>query len=187
MSDYTNFELHRLGIGLVPDRGQGQEGSAIFIEQPNGTRPLRSCTCEESKRKTCNHLKALSRGVKRLRSIYEEKSWEEVFAASVWFRLAHQLFDGFPVACNEISLSKVESDSGSFVRVTAPNGQEVARYVDDSPARVRFLERTGKTSGNGHHADRAGLLDRLHLFQASPEERQLNRHGMKTNRQTWEE
>ncbi len=187
MSDYNNLELHRLGIGLVPDQGQGQEGSAIFIAQPNGSRPLRSCTCEESKRKTCTHLKALSRGVKRLRTVYSEKSWDETFGASVWFRLAHQLFDGFPVACSGIRLSKVESDSGSFVRVTAPNGQEVARYVDDGPTRVRFLERTGKTSGNGHHTDRAGLIERLHLFQASPEERQLNKQGAKTNRQTWEE
>ena len=187
MSDYTNFELHRLGIGLVPERGQGQQGSAIFIEQPDGSRPLRSCTCEDSKRKTCSHLKALSRGVDKLRAVYSSKSWEDVFAASVWYRLAHQLFDGLPLACTEISLAKVESESGSFVRVTARGGQEVARYVDDGPARLRFLERTGKTSGNGHHADRAGLLERLHLFQASPEERQLNKHGVKTNRQTWEE
>ncbi len=187
MSDHTNFELHRLGIGLVPERGQGQEGSAIFIEQPAGSRPLRSCTCEESKRKTCAHLKTLTKGVKRLQTIYSEKSWDEAFSASVWFRLAHQLFDGLPLASADISLSKIESDSGSFFRITAPNGQEVARYVDAGPARERFLERTGKTSGNGHHVDRAGLLDRLHLFQASPEERQLNKHGAKTNRQTWEE
>ncbi len=187
MSDYTNFELHRMGIGLVPERGQGQEGSALFIEQSNGTRPLRSCTCEESKRKTCTHLKTLTRGVEALRVLYSDQSWEEVFTASVWHRLAHQLFDGLPVACSDVKLSKVESDGGSFLRVTAPSGQEVARYLDDSPARVRFLERIGKTGSNGHHADRAGLLDRLHLFQASPEERQLNKHGMKTNRQTWEE
>ncbi len=187
MSDNTNFELHRLGIGLVPERGQGQEGSALYIAQPNGSRPLRSCTCEESKRKSCAHLKKLTRGVKRLQGVFAERSWEEVFAASVWYRLARQLFDGMPLACSGISLSKVESDSGSFVRVRAPNGQEVARYVDDSPARVRFLERTGKTSGNGDHADRAGLIERLHLFQASPEERQLNKQGAKTNRQTWEE
>ena len=187
MSDYTNFELHRLGIGLVPERGQGQEGSAIFIEQSNDSRPLRSCTCEDSKRKTCAHLKALTRGVNSLRALYSDQSWEQVFSASVWHRLAHQLFDGMPVASSDVSISKVESDGGSFLRVTAPGGQEVARYLEDGPARVRFLERIGKTGSNGHHADRAGLLDRLHLFQASPEERQLNKHGVKTNRQTWEE
>ncbi len=187
MSDFTNLELHRLGVGLVPEQGQGQEGSAIFIEQPSGSRPLRSCTCEESKRKTCSHLKALAKGVSQLRTLYKKKSWEEVFSSSVWFRLAHQLFDGLALPCTDISLSRVESESGSFVRVTTARGQEVARYIDEGPTRVRLLERTGKTSGNGNHADRAGLLARLHLFQASPEERQLNKRGTKTIRQTWEE
>ncbi len=185
--DLTHFELHRKGIGLVPENGKGQEGSAIFIEQPGAERPLRSCTCELSKRKTCSHLKALGRGVTRLRDTYPGESWDEVFSKTIWYRLAHQLFDGLALACSEVRVTQVDSEPGSFVRVTAPHGQEVARYFDPSPARARFLERIGKSSGNGDYTDRAGLLDRLHLFQASPEERQLNKHGMKTNRQTWEE
>ena len=185
MADHTNLELHRLGIGLVPEKGKGQEGSAIFIAQPDNSRPLRSCTCELSKRKTCSHLKALTKGVNQLRPLYSEKSWEETFSGTVWFRLAHQLFDGMPLECSEVRLSRIESDSGSFIRVTTPTGHEVARYVDPSPARQRFRERIGTDAED--LADRAGLLDRLHLFQATAEERQLNKHGMKTNRQTWEE
>ncbi|MEM7352491.1 MAG: DEAD/DEAH box helicase [Acidobacteriota bacterium] len=185
MADYTNFELHRLGIGLVPEKGKGQEGSAIFVAQPDGARPLRSCTCELSKRKTCSHLKALTKGVGQLQKLYAEKSWEETFSATVWFRLAHQLFDGLPLHCSDVRLSRIESETSSFVRVTAPNGQEVARYVDSGPARQRFRERIGSDADDV--ADRAGLFDRLHLFQATAEERQLNKHGMKTNRQTWEE
>lgn len=187
MTNFTDFELHRMGIGLVPESGQGQEGSAIHIAQPGSARPLRSCTCDESKRKTCSHLKALSRGVSQLKDLYTESGWEETFSATIWFRLAHHLFDGLPLGCDQVRVSKVESDTGDFIRLTAPDRQEVARYVDSGPARQRFLERIGKTPGNGEIVDRAGLLDRLHLFQATAEERQLNKHGMKTNRQTWEE
>jgi len=187
MSDFTNFELHRLGIGLVPDSGSGQEGSAIFIARADNERPLRSCTCELSKRKTCNHLKNLARGVKKLQALYQEQSWEQTFSSSVWFRLAHQLFDGLPLNREEVRLSRIEGDSGSFVRVTTQQGQEVARYLDPGTARQRFRERMGTASDSETPVDRAGLLDRLHLFQATAEERQLNKHGIKTNRQTWEE
>ena len=79
--------------------------------------------------------------MKRVHKAYAEKSWEEVFSSTVWFRLAHQLFDGFPVACSQIRMTKVESDSGSFVRVTAPGGQEVARFhpsLLEVPARARY-------------------------------------------------
>ncbi|MCP3962241.1 MAG: DEAD/DEAH box helicase [bacterium] len=187
MPNFTNYEFHRLGVGLVPERGHGQEGSAIFIEQPGNSRPLRSCTCEESKRKTCTHLKTLARGVTRVRDAYAQTSWEESFSGTVWFRLAHQLFDGLALPCAEIRVAEVDTEEGSFIRVATSQGQEVARYFDAGPARLRFLERTGKAQDNGDFSDRAGLLDRLHLFQASPEERQLNKHGVKTNRQTWEE
>ena len=187
MSNFTNYEYHRLGVGLVPESGQGQEGSAIFIEQPGSSRPLRSCTCEVSKRQTCSHLKTLGRGVLRLQELYSESSWEEILSATVWFRLAHQLFDGLPVACCDVRASEIDSSPGSFVRVTTPQGEEVARYFESSRARLRFLERIGKVPSDIDYVDRAGVLDRLHLFQATPEERQLNKHGVKTNRQTWEE
>ncbi len=186
MSFLTNFEFHRSGIGLVPS-GQGQEGSAIHVELPDSARPLRSCTCKTSRRKTCTHLKTLSKGVAEFREEHGEAGWDEIFCRSVWYRIARQCFDGMPLSCAAVRVSQVEREDGSVVRVTSSKGEEVARYLDSSPARIRFLERTGKApSGNGF-VNRAGLLDRLRLFQANAEERQLNKHGMKTTRQSWEE
>ncbi|HYO11932.1 MAG TPA: DEAD/DEAH box helicase, partial [Thermoanaerobaculia bacterium] len=69
---------------------------------------------------------------------------------------------------------------------TSPKGEELAEYLDASPARVRFLERTGKAGGDGVF-DRAGLLERLALHQATEQERLFQKAGMKTQRQTWEE
>lgn len=74
---------------------------------------------------------------------------------------------------------RVEREGESTVRVTSPAGEELAEYLDGSDARLRFLERTGKVSGDGVF-DRAGLLERLALFQATVEERALLKAGMKT-------
>ncbi len=187
MTAHQEFELHRQGIGLVPEKGKGQDGSAIYIAQPRGSRPLRSCTCDESKRKTCDHLKTLSKGVTKLKAVYAKTSWEKEFSDSVWFRLAHLLFDAQPLVCSHLRVSRVDNETESFVRLMTKEGREVVRYLDPSEARQRFLERIGKTPEETVFSDRAGLLDRLSLFQATAEERQLNKHGVKTNRQTWEE
>ncbi len=187
MTAHQEFELHRSGIGLVPEKGKGQEGSAIYIAQPHGSRPLRSCTCDESKRKTCDHLKTLSKGVSKLKALYSKTSWEETFSNTVWFRLAHQLFDAQPLVSADLRVSRVDNESESFVRLMTREGREVVRYLDTSEARQRFLERLGKDSNEDNFIDRNGLLARLHLFQATAEERQLNKRGVKTNRQTWEE
>lgn len=183
----ANFEFHRQGIGLVPAPGQGQEGSAIYVELPTSASPLRSCTCEESRRATCKHLKELTKGVKNFRELYDGKTWNDLFLETRWHRLMRQFFDGMPLPCSEIRVAQLEREGGSVVCVTAANGGEVARYLDTSSARIRFLERTGKAPTDGAFINRSALLDRLYLFQASPEERQLNKNGMKTNRQTWEE
>jgi superfamily II DNA or RNA helicase len=183
----ANFEFHRQGIGLVPAAGQGQEGSAIFVELPSSTSPLRSCTCEESRRKTCSHLKELAKGVKQFEELYGSKTWNDLFVATRWHRLMRLFFDGSPLACNAIRVAQLEREETSVICVTDSHGNEVARYLDPSSARIRFLERTGKAPTDGVFTHRSALLDRLYLFQASPEERQLNKHGMKTNRQSWEE
>ena len=187
MSLLTHLEFHRHGFGLVPASGQGQEGSAIYVEPPAGSRPLRSCTCKTSRRRTCSHLKELAKGVDAFRRLYEGRSWNEVFADTVWYRLARLIFDGSPLSCNDIRVHQTELEAGPVVQVTSPQGREVARYLDVSPARIRFLERTGKVPSGDGFVNRAGLLDRLYLFQATPEERQLNKHAVKTTRQTWEE
>jgi superfamily II DNA or RNA helicase len=184
----SNFELHRAGIGLVPESGHGQEGSAIYVELPSSARPLRSCTCKTSKRRTCGHLKELSKGVEELQRLFDGHRWEEIFTESLWYRLAHQLFEGSQVSCAEVRVREYEDEElGTVVRFVSPRGQELLRYYQDGPSRVRFLERTGKTPSADGYVNRAGLIERLHLFQASPEERELNRRGARTNRQSWEE
>jgi superfamily II DNA or RNA helicase len=188
MSAFTNLEFHRTGIGLVPER-PGEKHTAIYVAVvPGSGKPLRSCTCEAARQKTCDHLKDLSRAVAEVEKAFAARGWESGFEASVWCRLARLLFEGNPQASARVRVLRVPRDPAPVIRVTAPNGDELAEYLDASPARVRFLERTGKADPGGEGIfDRAGLLERLALFQATEQERLFHKAGMKTQRQSWEE
>jgi superfamily II DNA or RNA helicase len=188
MPPLTHLEFHRTGIGLVPEVSEpGGTDTAIYIEKvPGGSKPLRSCTCAASKKTTCDHLKDISRGAGEAQKLFAARSWEETFAASVWFRLARVLFEGDQQAAAKVRVQRLETAGGTQVRVTSPAGDELALYLEGSAAQLRFLERTGKVAGAGVF-DRAGLLERLALFQATPDERALQKAGMRTHRQTWEE
>lgn len=183
----ANFEYHRSGIGLLPSAGQGQEGSAIYVELPSSAKPLRSCTCDVSRQKTCRHLRALNRGVNRFNELLQDRTWDQVFRQTLWRNVARLCFDGAPLACADIRVARIQTEQGTVIRITDPMGQEVARYCDQSPARIRFLERAGKTPDSDEFIDRAALLDRLYLFQITPEEKQINAQGVRTSRQSWEE
>lgn len=188
MPVFTHLEFHRTGIGLVPE-GPGQKDTAIYVaEVPGSGKPLRSCTCPQSKSKTCDHLRDLSRAVAEIEKVFLARSWEQTFTASVWHRLARLLFEGNPQSSAKARVLRVPRDPAPVIRVTSPAGDELAEYLDSSPARVRFLERTGKAAPDVEGVfDRAGLLERLALFQSTEQERAFIKAGMKTQRQTWEE
>jgi superfamily II DNA or RNA helicase len=186
MSVFTNLEFHRTGIGLVP-AGPGQTHTAIYVERvPGSSNPLRSCTCEASRKKTCEHILELSRLLPEVQRAFAARCWEAAFEASLWYRLARLLFEGNPQTSAKVRVLRVPRGEESVIRVTSPKGDELAEYLDSSPARVRFLERTGKAGGDGVF-DRGGLLERLALHQATEQERLFQKAGMKTQRQTWEE
>jgi superfamily II DNA or RNA helicase len=187
MPAFTHLEFHRTGIGLVPER-PGETHTAIYVATVPGSGTMRSCTCKASKKKTCDHLKDLSKALAEVERAFAAKSWEKAFEASVWYRLARLLFEGNPQNSAKVRVLRVPREPVPVIRVTSPAGDELAEYLDASPARLRFLERTGKAAPDGERIfDRAGLLERLALFQATEQERMFGKAGMKTQRQTWEE
>ena len=186
MSTLINYEFHRAGLGLVPPAGQGQEGSALYVELPSSAKPLRSCTCEESRSKTCDHLRSLKEGEIRFKAEYDGQTWDDVFRASIWYALGRELFEGGADAYGSVRVRELETDGGSQILVTDRQGRELARYLGDGVERQRLLERLGKTPDDQPAVDRAALLDRLDLFQTSAEERQLNHQGVRTQRQVWQ-
>ncbi|HJX29198.1 MAG TPA: hypothetical protein VJ885_14910, partial [Thermoanaerobaculia bacterium] len=183
MPPFTHLEFHRSGIGLVP-QGTGQSDTAIYVANvPGSSKPLRSCTCPASRTKTCDHLRDLSRALLEVQKIWAQGKWEAEFSVSLWHRLARLLFEGNAQPSAKVRVLRV----GESIRITSPGGEELARYLDGSEGQVRFLERTGKVALGSGVFDRADLLLRLALFQATPQERALHKAGMKTQRQSWEE
>lgn len=185
---FPQLEFHRLGIGLVADADDDKAGAAIFIAQPDNARPVRSCTCKTSKRKTCQHLRDLGGFVREVNEHFASQSWEKQLSASLWHRLAKRLFEGEPQPSSTVRVQRLQPAAGAeseTVLVTKADGSILARYLDSSPARLRLLERTGKAPDG--YADRSRLLERMAMLQISAQEQHFAKHGMKSQRQTWEE
>ncbi|MCY4556850.1 MAG: hypothetical protein OXF79_10825, partial [Chloroflexi bacterium] len=141
------------------------------------------CSCSAGRRSGCRHLKQLEGQIREFHRALGG-SWFDLFTRSGWFRLAQTVFeDNLPSASD---CSVLQERPGGPIRLFTPGGVEVLRYVEQSPAVVRFLERIGKLSSGTSVADRSGLLERLSTFMRTPEEQHLNKAGMQTNRQFFE-
>lgn len=192
MPSFTHLELHRAGIGLVPERPEPRARAAetaIHVERGTGAPPLRSCGCAASRKKTCDHLRDLSRAVAEVRRDPFLGAWEATFAAAPWHRLARLLQDGDPQPAATVRAERLAADGAGDerVRVLSPRGELLAVYLDAAPPRLRFLERCGRAAADGAVLfDRAGLLDRLALFQTTDAERTLMKAGVLSQRQSWE-
>jgi superfamily II DNA or RNA helicase len=102
----------------------------------------------------------------------------------VWYRLArHLALEATPPAA-KVQVEALRAGDGSLLRVLSHRGEELARYLDASPVRLRFLSRLGR---GVEGFDRAALLERLATFQLTPEEWTFHKAGMPSNRQKWEE
>lgn len=187
MSLFPHLEFHRTGIGLVPEAASKAD-SAIYVGHvPGSSRPLRSCTCAASRKSTCAHLRDLGKAVAEVQKVYAAIPWEQVFERSVWCRLARLCFHDHPQPCAAVEVSRVGYRGITILRVTSARGGELAQCFEEPSAQMRFLERMGKVPKGAGSFDRAGLLDRLALFQLTPQEVHFAKAGMKTNRQSWEE
>ncbi len=202
MPRFPHLEMHRSGIGLAPC-GPGQEGAAIHVEGvPGLSGPLRSCPCDANgrRRETCEHLKDLSRAVQAFREAYGARSWGAVFEETAWARLARLLSEEAPCPCAKVRVewlggpgdSEASAPGLRFVHsrkrsATKDEAEELGRWLSDGFGRLRLLERLGVAPEEAEAVDRAGVLERLAMFQWTRDEHALAKAGMKTRRQTLEE
>ncbi len=188
MTQFSNLEFHRSGIGVLTALNDADPGAAIYLENAAGsTRPLRFCSCTAGRRRTCKHLAELGRQIKLFRKKYRGRSFGEIFSASPWHELAHRLFEGDPQAFVTSTVTRIEREDGPRLRFYNTAGEALVDYHEISPGALRLLERLGKVSPEIGFQDRAELIDKLSIFLRSSEEQHLNRAGMKTNRQSFEE
>jgi superfamily II DNA or RNA helicase len=189
INPFSRLELHRSGIGLLPDPHEPDPGVAVHLAKVAGSqRPLTFCSCATGRRSTCHHLKELRRQIQEFQKYTDGRPWPELFGASRWYRLGQILFEGGNRGVEDLRVVQgVEANGASPLRFLDPEGDELLRYLEQTPATIRFLERIGKAPRGRRFADRAGLISRLGTFLRSPEEQHLNKAGMVTNRQSFEE
>ena len=186
VNPFSSLEFHRSGIGLLPNRHEPDPGLAVHLAKVAGSqRPLTFCSCAAGRRNTCQHLKELGRQIKSFQKYTGGRTWSDLFVPSRWFRLAQVLFEGDALPYEDLRVAQ-DPDDGTL-RFFDSADVERLRYVEQSPVTIRFLERIGKTPQSGGFADRVGLIERLGTFLRSPEEQHLNKAGMRTNRQTFED
>ncbi len=147
-------------------------------------RPLTFCSCAAGRRSHCQHLEKLA---VQLEAVDEAISgrWSDLFSASRWFHLAQLFHEAGTVHHRDVEVRQENAEGA--LRLVGADGVELLRYVERSPATVRLLERLGLTPKGSGFSDRAGLLERLGTFLRSPEEQHLNKAGMRTNRQSFED
>ncbi len=105
--------------------------------------------------------------------------------SGVRFRAERSTGQGASQAAVE-SVARFDQVGGGTAGQT--RGEELGRWLAGGPSRVRLLERLGKAPADlESSSDRAGVLERLAMFQWSKQEHQLAKAGMKTRRQTLEE
>src|ERR1700749_3407439 len=90
---FTHLELLRSGVGLVPAGAEQGSAAAVYVSEGPGSRmPLRSCTCADSQKRTCEPLRDLGRALGELQRPLGGAKWQETLAATTWYRLARILF-----------------------------------------------------------------------------------------------
>ena len=182
MKLFPELEFHRTGIGMVADPHEPDRGSPVFLANVAGSRrPLTFCSCSAGRRAVCDCLRRLEEQITEYQQVWKGQTWAETFPESRMHRLAQKIFEGDHTAYSDTRV--IQEGSEKPIRFLTPDGIEILRYLELSPATVRFLERTGKAPENRGFSDRAGLIDRLSTFLRSPEEQHLNKAGLQTNRQ----
>ncbi|MEW6325978.1 MAG: hypothetical protein AB1487_00010 [Thermodesulfobacteriota bacterium] len=185
--DFHLVEFHRHGLALVPDPKDKKPGVAFFLKGSAHEPDLRTCSCSVFKRQTCPHILKLVDLYKAFRRQYGERTPEEAFRSSIWYRMATIMADGCRETVVSIRPQFVDLESGRTIRVLGPDGKEMVCYLSQSPDAIRFLERLGQVPEKNAVPHRGALLKELAHLTLSNEERIMWKRGFKTLRWALEE
>ena len=186
-TDFHRLEFFRHGFALVPDAADETPGAALFLKGNKKERDQRFCSCAVSKRRTCEHILKLTGLYKAFQKQYGEKTPEEAFRSSLWYRLSTILADGSQETAGSARLQFMNQESKKTLRVVGPDSKDRLYYFSQSPDLTRFIERLGQIPLNRALPHRGALLDELALLMQTDEERYMSEMGFKTIRQVLEE
>ncbi len=187
MSDFSNIEFHRSGYGRLPDSGDKDPGAPICFPRTAGGRILTgNCICVAHRTTgACQHLSSLVKLASEIKKSHRGRHWGEAYIESFWYRLAQVLSEADPLPCEDARAAQSPRDR-AFTYISS-SGRLLARFLEGSPASLRFIERAGKLQQPDRFHDRADLIQRMIACLQTDEEKMLNEAGALTRRQAAEQ
>ncbi|MDI6755894.1 MAG: hypothetical protein QME78_16065, partial [Thermodesulfobacteriota bacterium] len=185
-ADFHRIEFFRHGFALVPDPADRSPGAAIFLKGDKKERDHRFCSCAVSSRRTCEHILKLIALYKTFQGAYGERTPEEAFRSSLWYRMAAILADGSQETLESVRHQAVDHNSKRIIRVVDAGGRERLEYFSQSSDALRFIERMDQATRQDHVPRRGALLETLASLTLTDEERYMAQMGFKTIRQVLE-
>jgi superfamily II DNA or RNA helicase len=174
-----HIEFHRHAVARMPSLEDRRPGVAFFV---NGKPAQQFCTCRESGKGTCPHLKALFRSL-----AVEGKAIDlgAQFNRTLWYALAEVLSQGDRLTLDAARVQFLKNDTRTTLEIKTADGASVITYASTEGDRNRLAERLGHFSSAdaGGIPDRAEVLRRLQLLTMTDAERQLHDLNMQSRRQ----
>jgi hypothetical protein len=183
------FEFHRYAAALMPTDDDADAAVAYEIKSGPGRVGSRVCTCKASAKRstTCRHLKALSRALRLFEGRKGDPDLAAGFAASAWYALAQALARNDRLPVESIQIRELAEKGVDGIEVLGRDGQSRLVYHSTGTDGDRFIQRLLLKIKGHKRPTRAEALGRLASMTQTDDERLLQRKGLKTWRQTFEE
>ncbi len=193
----SRLEFYRNAVALVPAPDDPDPGAAIvvFVSRRNSSL---SCGCRAyRKNHRCNHIKQLTKSLRKLSPGPAEEGFDILPADCSWYRLASVFHDICPVDPEKLTVESRGLDE-------TEGKKYLVRHFDKKPLMVLytgrsmpekegmdeaelFFQRTGVVSADGNPFHRGRILDLLSVLTMNDNERILYDRGMKSRRQAMEQ
>lgn len=185
--DLDRLEFFRHGFALMPDPADPYPAIAYDVKSKPGFSGQRFCSCRNSAKTTCGHLKALSR-IGHAFDLQHPSGAADAFERSFWRRLATVLADDCRETLATIRMMSGNSKDAEGGLVVADRAEQpLLVYLSGGADRSRFIERCTLSSDRAAVPTRAEVLRQLALMTMTENEMVLRDRGMKTARQTLED
>jgi len=181
------LEFHRHAFALMPGKTDPMPGTAVIVDNGPKLLPLRSCTCQVFKEKTCPHIRKLSGFITTVKDGSNGHTSYQDFRESFWYRLSTVLVEERALSLESVRLARDARYEKGVVRVLDKDGTELLMYYSQGEDASRFLERLARSSKGSPVPSRADMLSRLSLLTMREDERTMAEAGFKTRRQVLEE
>jgi superfamily II DNA or RNA helicase len=179
----ARLEFFRQAMALMPDDSDPYPGIAYDVDSIQGSSAQRFCSCKQSGKTTCDHIKALSRIGHAFNHRFQPHA-AEAFLHSPWLRMAAILADGCRETLETIQMMRPKEHGGLVV--VGRSKEPLLVYLSTQKDALRLVERCRRTGSDDAIPTRAEVLRQLASMTLTHDEIVLRDKGLKTSRQVFE-